>query len=87
MLLRSPKTTTDTNTLMTMRMPPIVGVLVLWRVIWLRSACSNSGLSPIFLRISMRIMCGPSSRTIRKLTSAAPAMRRISMPDVVCIHL
>jgi hypothetical protein len=67
----------ETNTAMTIRIPPIVGVLDLCRVSWFRSAWSNSGRSPIFRLIRKRIIGGPSSSTVRKLTTAAPAIRRI----------
>ncbi len=64
---------------MRMRIPPIVGVLALSRVISLRSLWSKSGLSRILKRTSERIMAGPNHQTTKKLSRMAQAARKSTL--------
>ena len=78
MFLRFPNSNRLKKMAMTISAPPMVGVANLCRVISFRSACSNSGTSPTFLRIRKRITRGPSRITSTKLVTPAPPIRRPS---------
>jgi hypothetical protein len=55
--------------------PPIVGVLAFSFVSSLRAAWWNSGRSPIFIRMSQRMILGPISSEIARLVSVATTAR------------
>jgi len=60
-------------------MPPIVGVLAFSRVRAFRASLSNSGMSPSFRRVNVRITAGPNHQTRKNAKRIAQAARNSTL--------